>query len=66
MKVRLTFIVATFIVAFTGLDCHLIGLRRQQNDAISTPSSPPLRPLPWGEINFIHTTDNHGKLVWRR
>jgi 2',3'-cyclic-nucleotide 2'-phosphodiesterase (5'-nucleotidase family) len=21
---------------------------------------PPLKPLAWGDVNFIHTTDTHG------
>ncbi|THU78430.1 Metallo-dependent phosphatase [Dendrothele bispora CBS 962.96] len=31
----------------------------------STPSglTPPTRPLQWGDINFIHTTDTHGWLL---
>lgn len=24
------------------------------------PVSAPLRELPWGQINFLHTTDTHG------
>jgi 2',3'-cyclic-nucleotide 2'-phosphodiesterase (5'-nucleotidase family) len=25
--------------------------------------SPPSRPLPWGDINILHTTDSHGWLL---
>lgn len=24
------------------------------------PASAPLRELPWGQLNFLHTTDTHG------
>lgn len=64
MIIKKIFIVVTaaFVITLKSLDCHVIGLsRRQQNDAIATPAFPPLRPLPWGQVNFIHTTDNHGK-----
>ena len=32
----------------------------------AAPSSPltlPSRPLPWGDVNIIHTTDSHGWLL---
>lgn len=34
--------------------------KRQQKDAVKTPFIPNLRPLVWGDVNFIHTTDTHG------
>ncbi|OJZ85084.1 hypothetical protein ASPFODRAFT_208271 [Aspergillus luchuensis CBS 106.47] len=34
---------------------------RMQHDSHNT-THWPTRPLPWGEINFIHTTDTHGWL----
>jgi 2',3'-cyclic-nucleotide 2'-phosphodiesterase (5'-nucleotidase family) len=34
---------------------------RMQPDSHNT-THWPTRPLPWGEINFIHTTDTHGWL----
>lgn len=34
--------------------------KRQQKDAIKTPYISNLRPLIWGDVNFIHTTDTHG------
>ena len=34
--------------------------KRQQKDAIKTPYISNLRPLVWGDVNFIHTTDTHG------
>ncbi|KAL0145449.1 vacuolar protein [Mucor lusitanicus] len=36
--------------------------KRQQKDAVKTPFIPNLRPLVWGDVNFIHTTDTHGWL----
>ena len=35
--------------------------RRQQKDAVVTPGTQGIRPLVWGDVNFIHTTDTHGK-----
>ena len=29
----------------------------------STQLTPPRRPLAWGEVNVIHTTDSHGWLL---
>ena len=29
----------------------------------STQLTPPSRPLVWGEVNVIHTTDSHGWLL---
>ena len=34
--------------------------KRQQKDAVKTPFISSLRPLVWGDVNFIHTTDTHG------
>lgn len=57
------FYIATFAIAFNSVACHVIGLeKRQQDDAIATPGISELRLLPWGKVNFIHTTDTHGKL----
>ena len=28
-----------------------------------TPLAPPTRPLVWGDVNIIHTTDSHGWLL---
>jgi 2',3'-cyclic-nucleotide 2'-phosphodiesterase (5'-nucleotidase family) len=50
------------MITFIGVDCYVI--KRQQNDAISNISIiTPLRPLAWGDVNFIHTTDTHGTLT---
>lgn len=27
------------------------------------PLTPPLRPLVWGDVNIVHTTDSHGWLL---
>jgi 2',3'-cyclic-nucleotide 2'-phosphodiesterase (5'-nucleotidase family) len=29
----------------------------------SAPLTPPTRPLQWGDVNVIHTTDTHGWLL---
>lgn len=29
----------------------------------SSPLTPPSRPLQWGDVNIIHTTDTHGWLL---
>lgn len=34
--------------------------RRQQPEAVNTPKLD-LEPLAWGDVNFIQTTDTHGK-----
>lgn len=34
--------------------------RRQQPEAVNTPQLD-LEPLAWGDVNFIQTTDTHGK-----
>ena len=31
--------------------------------ASSSPQTPPSRPLQWGDVNIIHTTDTHGWLL---
>lgn len=31
--------------------------------ASPVPLSPPTRPLQWGDINILHTTDTHGWLL---
>lgn len=36
-------------------------VKRMQPDAKEAPY-PPQRPLEWGQINFLHTTDTHGWL----
>ena len=35
--------------------------RRQQPEAVDTPKLD-LDPLAWGDVNFIQTTDTHGKM----
>lgn len=56
--------ITTFVIAFNSVACHVIGLgKRQQDDAIATPGITELRPLPWGKVNFIHTTDTHGMFI---
>lgn len=33
---------------------------RAAQPAAPSPKAAPLRDLPWGQINFLHTTDTHG------
>lgn len=37
--------------------------RRSKRANPSSPLTPPSRPLEWGDINIIHTTDTHGWLL---
>jgi 2',3'-cyclic-nucleotide 2'-phosphodiesterase (5'-nucleotidase family) len=37
--------------------------RRGQGNGAGQHLTPPTRPLEWGDINFIHTTDSHGWLL---
>ena len=41
-------------------DGHTHELSRR---AVSPQLTPPTRPLEWGDINIIHTTDSHGWLL---
>lgn len=43
-------------------DLHA-GHNHERRAAVSPLVSPPARPLEWGDINFIHTTDTHGWLL---
>jgi hypothetical protein len=45
---------------FIQANGHIIN-KRQQKDAVNTPNLPELKPLVWGDVNFIHSTDTHGK-----
>ncbi|KAG1453948.1 hypothetical protein G6F56_007440 [Rhizopus delemar] len=40
---------------------HVVD-KRQQKDAVQTSKLAKLRPLVWGDVNFIHSTDTHGWL----
>lgn len=35
--------------------------RRQQPESLNA-TTPPKKPLEWGQLNFLHTTDTHGWL----
>ncbi|KAI8979381.1 Metallo-dependent phosphatase-like protein [Mycotypha africana] len=64
MKVKSSYgllLLGTLIPLNDAFHVHQID-KRQQKDAIATPEIPPLRPLPWGDVNFLHTTDSHGWL----
>ena len=46
--------------------CHraialaLPSLIKTSQPSVSPPIAAPLRDLPWGQLNFLHTTDTHG------
>lgn len=42
-------------------DIHTRNVRRQQPEALNATTSP-RKPLEWGQLNFLHTTDTHGWL----
>ncbi|KAG1494835.1 hypothetical protein G6F46_008057 [Rhizopus delemar] len=46
---------------FIQANAHVID-KRQQKDAVNTSKLPKLKPLAWGDVNFIHSTDTHGWL----
>ncbi|KAG7444361.1 uncharacterized protein BT62DRAFT_1029301 [Guyanagaster necrorhizus] len=57
---------AVFAVISTAWACadgdgHVHEHPRRANP--SSPLTPPTRPLEWGDINIIHTTDSHGWLL---
>ncbi|KAI9830433.1 MAG: hypothetical protein M1819_005685 [Sarea resinae] len=39
---------------------HIVGLARSAQPSAPSPPALPLRDLPWGQLNFLHTTDTHG------
>jgi 2',3'-cyclic-nucleotide 2'-phosphodiesterase (5'-nucleotidase family) len=41
---------------------HVRHVKRMQPDAAGGAAYGPSRPLEWGQINFMHTTDTHGWL----
>ena len=53
--------------ALTAATVHALGSNsptvspRQQKEAMN-PTEVPQRPLSWGNVNFIHTSDTHGWL----
>lgn len=48
------------LVAIYAVSAQAIIQKRIQPDAVNSPALPPLNPLAWGDVNFIHTTDTHG------
>ena len=38
----------------------LVCVARAEQPSAPAPVSAPLRDLPWGDLNFLHTTDTHG------
>jgi 2',3'-cyclic-nucleotide 2'-phosphodiesterase (5'-nucleotidase family) len=48
------------LVAIQIVSARVDIQKRIQPDAVKSPALPPLKPLPWGDVNFLHTTDTHG------
>ncbi|KAK0434597.1 Metallo-dependent phosphatase-like protein [Armillaria borealis] len=63
MLARLLAVFATISAAWACADGdgHVHEHPRRANP--SSPLTPPTRPLEWGDINIIHTTDSHGWLL---
>jgi 2',3'-cyclic-nucleotide 2'-phosphodiesterase (5'-nucleotidase family) len=38
----------------------LLSLAAAEQPSAPKPVAAPMRPLPWGQLNFLHTTDTHG------
>lgn len=38
----------------------LVAFGQSTQPSAPEPVSAPLRELPWGQLNFLHTTDTHG------
>ncbi|KAI0821280.1 Metallo-dependent phosphatase-like protein [Irpex lacteus] len=51
------------VAACPGEDGHDHGHSHAKREYPSAPLSPPSRPLVWGDVNIIHTTDSHGWLL---
>lgn len=43
--------------------CSAAALSPRQQPSAPNPSSDEVRPLVWGDLNFLHTTDTHGWLA---
>lgn len=46
-----------------GHDEHENSHGPSKREHLSAPLTPPSRPLHWGDINVLHTTDSHGWLL---
>ncbi|EJD02034.1 uncharacterized protein FOMMEDRAFT_134659 [Fomitiporia mediterranea MF3/22] len=63
---RLVLFLSVFATAVSACGDHLqarghtYGYAKRDN---ASPITPPTRPLVWGELNVIHTTDSHGWLL---
>lgn len=61
---KLTLFVGFYFGLVSGCeDDHSHGHDHFRRLAPSTPLTPPTRPLDWGNVNVIHTTDTHGWLL---
>ena len=58
----------TKLTVFVGICLGLVSGCEERHDhsrrlQTSVPLTPPTRPLQWGDVNVIHTTDTHGWLL---
>ena len=58
----------TKLTVFVGICLGLVSGCEEGHDhsrrlQTSAPLTPPTRPLQWGDVNIIHTTDTHGWLL---
>ena len=60
MKLVLSVLASVVLASLNGVVCDVE--KRQQSDAVKTPELNALRPLQWADVNFLQTTDTHGKL----
>ncbi|PNS17123.1 Secreted protein [Sphaceloma murrayae] len=48
------------ILRNSSLLLSIIAVAKAAQPSAPSPSPAPLRQLPWGQLNFLHTTDTHG------
>lgn len=48
------------LVTSASLVCAFLTVTKAVQPSAPSPISAPLRQLPWGQLNFLHTTDTHG------
>ena len=53
--------VATLLLT-TIVNGHPFSLEKREQSGVPATPDLKLKPLDWGDVNFIHTTDTHGWL----
>ena len=59
----LTALLTSVALACPGEEGHDHDHSHAKREFPSTKLPPPTRPLVWGDVNIIHTTDSHGWLL---